>query len=74
MGLELQFTNPEFISEVERIFAICKKHNVNVGIFCDTPESATYWKQKGVNFFWMCTDDEVFLAGMRSLIKPVSKL
>lgn len=74
MGLEMQFTNPIFVSEIERVFAICKKHNVSVGIFCDTPESATYWKQKGANFFWMCTDDELIIAGMRSLIKPVSKL
>ncbi len=68
MGIEQQFDAPEFIAAVKRIFDICAERNKSVGIFCDNERQARIWRGMGANFMWMCTDDQLILAGMRAII------
>ena len=73
MGLEGQFTHSDFVAAVKEIFDICKQHQKSVGIFCDNTEAAQRWRELGANFLWMCTDDQLFVAGMRAVIRPMSQ-
>jgi len=74
MGLEGQFTHPDFVAAVKEIFDICIRRNKSVGIFCDNTEAAKRWRELGANFMWMCTDDQLFVAGMRAVIRPMDAL
>ena len=71
MGMEAQFERPEFRAAVKQIFDICIEHQKSVGIFCDNTMQAKRWRELGANFMWMCTDDQLILAGLRSIIKPM---
>ena len=68
MGLEAQFEHPDFRAAVKRVFDICIERGKSVGIFCDNTEQAKRWRALGANFMWMCTDDQLYMAGMRSII------
>lgn len=74
MEMEAQFDRPEFIAAVKQVFDICAGYGKSVGIFCDNTEYAKRWRELGANFMWMCTDDQLFLAGMRSIIKPMEEM
>ena len=72
MNMPAQFDHPEFQAAVKKIFDICMKKGVSVGIFCDNQETAEKYRSMGANFLWMCTDDQIVKAGLRSIIAPLA--
>ncbi|MBQ9761195.1 MAG: hypothetical protein IJW16_07585 [Clostridia bacterium] len=73
MGIETQFEHPDFYAAVQRVFDICIERNKSVGVFCDNIEQAKKWREMGANFMWMCTDDQLLLAGIRACLKPMEQ-
>ncbi|MBQ8510668.1 MAG: hypothetical protein IJ493_12245 [Clostridia bacterium] len=73
MGMEQQFERPEFRAAVKRVFDICIGRGKSVGIFCDDNVQAKRWRELGANFMWMCCDDQLIRAGLRTLIKPMTE-
>ena len=74
MNMPAQFDNPQFLAAVQEIFDICNARNQSVGIFCDSTEQAKKYRAMGANFMWMCTDDQIVRAGLRSIIAPLSNI
>lgn len=72
MGMPAEFDRPEFQSAVKKIFDICVAKGKSVGIFCDNTAQAEKYRAMGANFMWMCTDDQIVKAGLRSIIAPLA--
>jgi 2-keto-3-deoxy-L-rhamnonate aldolase RhmA len=72
MGMPAEFDRPEFQSAVKEIFDICISRKKSVGIFCDGPVQAKKYIEMGANFLWMCTDDQIVKAGLRTMIQPIA--
>lgn len=73
MGIPAQFDAPAFQAAVQQIFDICADWGKSVGIFCDTTAQAEKYRAMGANFMWMCTDDQIVKAGLRSIIAPLAE-
>ena len=71
LGICRQFENPLYLDAVDRIFEICKTHQISYGIFCDGKQQAEHWRKNGANFLWICTDEQLIRAGMRAEIAPL---
>lgn len=74
MGIETQFEHPDFIAAVKRVFDLCIARGKSVGIFCDNAEQARKWRREGANFLWMCTDEQLMLCGLRTILKPMTDI
>ena len=72
MGMPAQFENPDFHNAVRTIFDICRTYRKSVGIFCDGPAQAEKYIRMGANFLWMCTDDQIVKAGLRTMIATIA--
>ena len=72
MHMPAQFDRPEFQAAVQKIFDICNERGKSVGIFCDNTENAEKYRKMGANFMWVCTDDQIVKAGLRSIIAPLA--
>ena len=73
MNMPAQFDDPQFQSAVQKIFDICLARGKSVGIFCDSTEQARKYRKMGANFMWICTDDQIVKAGLRSVIAPLAE-
>lgn len=56
MGIPGQTKTREYIAEVERVIAACRKHGVMPGIACGDPDIAVYWIERGMRCIWYSTD------------------
>ena len=73
MNMPTKFDDPQFQAAVKKIFDICNSRGKSVGIFCDSAEQARKYREMGANFMWMCTDDQIVKAGLRSVIAPLAQ-
>ncbi|OFX15782.1 MAG: hypothetical protein A2Z18_10575 [Armatimonadetes bacterium RBG_16_58_9] len=60
MGIPGQTKTPEYIGQVERIIAACRKHGVLPGIACGDPDTAVSWIEKGMKCIWYSSDVNLF--------------
>lgn len=61
MGLTGQIWHPDVAKEITRIIEICKKKNVETGVFTDTPEGIKHWSNLGVKYLNYRIDTELFI-------------
>ena len=70
MGMFKRFDDPVFIANVKKTFDIGISHGKTVGIFCDNKEQAAKYRALGANLLWMCTEEEMYIAGMNAELRP----
>lgn len=68
------FENPELLAYIQKIFDICKEHNVSSGIFSDDIQKAEKYYKMGANVLWTATDMGIFLDGFKRIYGALEKL
>jgi 2-keto-3-deoxy-L-rhamnonate aldolase RhmA len=63
LGVAGQMQDPKLIAAVDRVIAICKRHNVTSGIIMGPPEALKPWWEKGMRFFSCGGDGGLLLNG-----------
>jgi 2-dehydro-3-deoxyglucarate aldolase/4-hydroxy-2-oxoheptanedioate aldolase len=71
LGVPGQFNDPKFIAAVDRVIAICKKHNTTAGIVLTSPAAVKPWWEKGMRFFSCGTDSGFIMAGATANVQGV---
>ncbi len=66
MGIPGEFTNPDFIAAVERVFAACKQHGKAMGVLAPTVEWGRDWMAKGANAIAYSGDIWLLMEGLRA--------
>jgi 2-keto-3-deoxy-L-rhamnonate aldolase RhmA len=65
MGIPAQFDHPRFLTAMDELVAVCRRHGVAPGFLPPTPESAAHWIGKGFRALSLGSDIGVFLDGVR---------
>jgi 2-keto-3-deoxy-L-rhamnonate aldolase RhmA len=65
MGIPAQFDHPRFLSAMDSLVSVCRRHHVAPGFLPATPESAVHWISKGFRAISLGSDIGVFLDGVR---------
>jgi 2-keto-3-deoxy-L-rhamnonate aldolase RhmA len=50
MGIPGRFSDPALVAAIERVIAVCDKHNVASGIAFTSPELVRPWRDRGMRF------------------------
>ncbi len=61
--------DPRVISAVEHICAVAGRHDRCVGMFTTTTAEALQWRDAGVSFFLLGSDQQWVLHGAQNLVK-----
>ena len=61
--MPIKFQDAKLIAAVDRVIAICKRHNVTSGIIMGPPEALKPWWEKGMRFFSCGGDAGLLLNG-----------
>jgi 2-keto-3-deoxy-L-rhamnonate aldolase RhmA len=65
MGIPAQFEHPRFLSAMDELVTVCRRHGVAPGFLPSSPESAVHWINKGFRAISLGSDIGVFLDGVR---------
>jgi 2-keto-3-deoxy-L-rhamnonate aldolase RhmA len=65
MGIPAQFEHPRFLTAMEELATVCRRHGVAPGFLPSTPELAVHWIGKGFRALSLGSDIGVFLDGVR---------
>jgi 2-keto-3-deoxy-L-rhamnonate aldolase RhmA len=66
MGIPAQFDHPQFLTAMEELVSVCRRHGVAPGFLPASPESAVHWINKGFRAISLGSDIGVFLDAVRS--------
>jgi 2-keto-3-deoxy-L-rhamnonate aldolase RhmA len=73
MGIPAQFDHPRFLSAMDDLITVCRRHGVAPGFLPPTPESAIHWIEKGFRALSLGSDIGVFLDGVRRFRAQVAQ-
>jgi 2-keto-3-deoxy-L-rhamnonate aldolase RhmA len=65
MGIPVQFDHPRFLTAMEELVTVCRRHGVAPGFLPPSPDSAVHWIEKGFRAISLGSDIGVFLEGVR---------
>ncbi len=73
MGIPAQFDHPRFLTAMDSLISVCRRHGVAPGFLPPTAESAVHWIQKGFRAISLGSDIGVFLEALRRFRASVSE-
>jgi 2-keto-3-deoxy-L-rhamnonate aldolase RhmA len=73
MGIPAQFEHPRFLTAMEELATVCRRHGVAPGFLPSTPELAVHWISKGFRALSLGSDIGVFLDGVRKFRAHVAQ-
>ncbi len=72
LGMPGQVNHPAVEEKMRQIIEQCKKHEVKIGTFADTPEGAIKWVRAGVRYMSYSVDVGIFYEACRDLVNRIS--
>ncbi|MGC2402067.1 MAG: aldolase/citrate lyase family protein [Acidobacteriaceae bacterium] len=73
MGIPAQFDHPRFLSAMDELITVCRRHGVAPGFLPPSPESTVHWIQRGFRAISLGSDIGVFLDGIRRFRAQVER-
>jgi 2-keto-3-deoxy-L-rhamnonate aldolase RhmA len=65
MGIPAQFDHPRFLSAMEELVTVCRRHGVAPGFLPSSAGSAVHWIERGFRALSLGSDIDVFLDGVK---------
>jgi len=64
-GIPAQFEHPRFLSAMNDLVTVCRRHGVAAGFLASSPPSAVHWINQGFRAISLGSDIGLFLDGVR---------
>lgn len=71
-GCPLQYDAEPLVACIRKTLAICKAHNMSIGMFMNDMIEAKKWYDEGMNIFWHGTEAQAMQLGLKHLADEVA--
>jgi 4-hydroxy-2-oxoheptanedioate aldolase len=73
LGVPGQVSHPTVIEAIKKIAETARKAGVVIGVFCDTFEAATLWRNAGIQYLSWSVDVGIFTDACKSIVEQLKK-
>lgn len=73
LGKPGEIWDPEVVTAMESIVALCASKGIGLGTFTDTLEGIDFWSKRGISYLQYASDLNVFIGAAKSLLKTAGR-